>query len=86
MKKIFISYGNKYYKDSLKRIGQEADNSKIFDKILLYNDHSLPDPFGIYAKNIKGGDIGFGNLSFFMKHYQKPKKEILSSMLTLGAA
>lgn len=55
MKKIFISYGNKYYKDSLERIGKEADNLKIFDKILLYNESSLLHPFDIYAKEYKKG-------------------------------
>lgn len=43
MAKILISYGDERFKNSLKRIGKEAKNLGIFDKIILYTPKDLPD-------------------------------------------
>lgn len=42
-KKILISYGNKLYYNSLLRLKNEAENIKIFDKVIIYTDKDLPD-------------------------------------------
>jgi hypothetical protein len=42
MSKIFISYGDDAFKQSLKRIGKEAKQLGIFDKILLFTPKDLP--------------------------------------------
>ena len=36
MKKVFITYGDQKYKDSLQRIKKEAEALEIFDEIHLY--------------------------------------------------
>ena len=41
-KKIFLSYGNSSYYNSLKRIGEEAKATNIFDEIVLVTDKDLP--------------------------------------------
>lgn len=43
MKKIFISYGNKPFKDTLKRIKKEARHLRIFDKVITYSEKDLPE-------------------------------------------
>jgi len=43
MKTIFISYGDQTFKKSLKRIGKEAKNLNLFDKIILYTPKDLPN-------------------------------------------
>lgn len=42
-KKIFISYGNEIYYDSLQRIKKMAEDTGIFDQIIIYTDKDLPD-------------------------------------------
>jgi hypothetical protein len=42
MKKIFITYGDERFKEALKRIGKEAKQLRIFDKIILYTPKDLP--------------------------------------------
>lgn len=42
MAKIFITYGNQNFKNSLRRIEKEARKLKIFDKIIIYNPKDLP--------------------------------------------
>lgn len=42
-KKIFISYGNAVYYDSLNRIKQEAEQTGLFDVIITYTDDDLPE-------------------------------------------
>lgn len=55
MRKIFISYGDKNYTDSLKRIGTEAENLHLFDEIRLYDDSQLPPTFYSYTEKYKRG-------------------------------
>lgn len=43
MKKIFISYGSKSFKDTLKRIKKEAHRLRIFDKVIIYTEKDLPE-------------------------------------------
>lgn len=54
MKKVFITYGDQKYKDSLQRIKKEAEALEIFDEIHLYNDKLLPDLFQEYVRIRKG--------------------------------
>lgn len=42
MKKILISYGDQRFYESLQRMKRIAKKSKIFDKIVLYTENSLP--------------------------------------------
>lgn len=42
MDKIFISYGSGIYIETLKRIGYEAKQLHIFDRIILYTPKDLP--------------------------------------------
>lgn len=42
MKTIFVTYGNKPYYDSLKRIRKEAQDTGIFDIILTFTDQDCP--------------------------------------------
>lgn len=50
MKKIFITYGDKNYHDSLQRIKKEAESLNYFDEIRLYNDETLPALFKKYTE------------------------------------
>lgn len=45
MKKIFIAYGDINCAYSLKRIGHQAQELKIFDEIILYTPDNLPKSF-----------------------------------------
>ncbi len=54
-KKYFISYGDSCYSDSLERIGREAESLGIFDRVVLYTDESLPEPFRTYARTFRRG-------------------------------
>ena len=40
-KRVFMSFGNKKYKNSLQRIGQEAKDINYFDSILLFSEIDL---------------------------------------------
>lgn len=42
-KKIFITYGNKLYYESLQRIKEQASSVGCFDKIITYTDADLPE-------------------------------------------
>lgn len=42
-KKIFISYGNQIYYDSLKRLEKMALETGVFDTVIMYTDKDLPD-------------------------------------------
>lgn len=42
IKHIFVTYGNHEYYNSLQRIRDEVENTKLFDKILIYTDDDLP--------------------------------------------
>lgn len=42
MKTIFISYADEAFKQSLKRIGKEAQSLQLFDTIILYTPKDLP--------------------------------------------
>ena len=55
MKKVFITYGDQKYKDSLQRIKKEAEALEIFDEIHLYNDKLLPDLFQEYVRQYERG-------------------------------
>lgn len=67
MKKVFITYGDQKYKDSLQRIKKEAEALEIFDEIHLYNDKLLPDLFQEYVRQYeRGAGIGYGNRMFFL--------------------
>lgn len=55
MKVVFISYGDHNFKESLKRIGKEAKDLNLFDKIILYTPKDLPQyikasPLMAYSK------------------------------------
>ena len=54
-KKYFVSYGDTCYKESLERIGREAETLHLFDNVILYTDRSLPEPFSGYARKYKRG-------------------------------
>ena len=41
--KVFISYGDSRFKESLKRIRKQAFKSGIFDEIVVFSDKNLPD-------------------------------------------
>lgn len=43
MKKILISYGDKFFENSLNRVAKEAKQLNIFDKIILYHPSDLPE-------------------------------------------
>ena len=43
MKKIFITYGDAKFKNTLHRIKSEAKSLGIFDKIIIYTPDDLPD-------------------------------------------
>lgn len=49
-KRFFITYGDAKYRDSLKRIGKEAEALHLFDRVVLYSERDLPDPFKKYAE------------------------------------
>lgn len=42
-RKIFITYGNSEYSQSLERIRKEAEESGEFDTIIVYTERDLPD-------------------------------------------
>jgi len=41
-KKVFITYGNSGYYNSLKRIRKEAEDTRLFDEIIIRTDKDLP--------------------------------------------
>lgn len=49
-RKYFITYGDEKYRDSVKRIGREAETLGIFDRIILYSEIDLPEPFKTYSE------------------------------------
>lgn len=51
----FISYGNRPYRQSLSRIGEEAKKLQLFTHVKLYTDDDLPSPFSEYAKTYGRG-------------------------------
>lgn len=55
MKKIFITYGDQNYQDSLQRIKKEAEALGFFDEICLYTNESLPNPFKKYTELYRRG-------------------------------
>lgn len=55
MKKIFITYGDHNYKDSLQRIKKEAEATGMFDDIITYTPECLPEPFKEYTIKYKRG-------------------------------
>lgn len=55
MKRIFITYGDHNYEDSLQRIKAEAEATGIFDKIIIYTPDNLPEPFKGYTTKYKRG-------------------------------
>lgn len=55
MRKIFITYGDRNYQDSLLRIKREAEALGFFDEVRLYNNESLPDLFKNYTEQYKRG-------------------------------
>lgn len=56
MKKVFIAYANDAMAYSLKRIGRQAKKLRIFDDIILYTPHDLPD----YAKKCELMQYSYG--------------------------
>lgn len=54
-KKYFVSYGDINYRESLNRIGSEAESLGLFNEVRLYSDGSLPEPFKGYAHKYKRG-------------------------------
>ena len=54
-KKIFITYGDSNYQDSLIRIRQEAIDTGVFNETILYTPELLPDQFKEYANQYKRG-------------------------------
>lgn len=55
MKRIFITYGDANYQESLLRIHKEATATGLFDEIHLYGPESLPERFKAYTKQYKRG-------------------------------
>lgn len=55
MKKIFITYGDQKYKDSLQRIKKEAGTLGFFDEIYLYSNELLPNLFQKYTRQYERG-------------------------------
>lgn len=41
-RKILITYGNEIYYKSLQRLKNQAESTKIFDKIIIFTDKNLP--------------------------------------------
>lgn len=66
MRTFFVTYGNSVYRQSLKRICEEAKESGEFDEVLAFTDTDLPDYITLnelFAYS-RGGGIGYGNLTF----------------------
>jgi hypothetical protein len=63
-KKIFLTFGNERYYNSLDRIKNEALSFNIFDKILIYNNLNLkndfPDFWGKHENFIINNTRGYG--------------------------
>lgn len=55
MKKIFVTYGDNAYNESLRRIKTEAEATGMFDKVLVYRPEDLPEPFAGYTGKYKRG-------------------------------
>lgn len=55
MKKIFITYGDSNYHNSLLRIKNEAKLTGMFDEVLLYTPEQLPERFQQYTSRYKRG-------------------------------
>lgn len=55
MKRIFITYGDSNYHNSLLRIKNEAKLTGMFDEVLLYTPEQLPKRFQEYTTRYKRG-------------------------------
>lgn len=55
MKRIFVTYGDNAYEESLRRIKTEAEATGMFDKVLVYRPDDLPEPFAEYTRKYKRG-------------------------------
>lgn len=55
MKRVFITFGDTNYKQSLLRIKAEAEQTGLFDEVRCYTPCDLPDSFNVYAKKYKRG-------------------------------
>lgn len=62
--KIFISYGDENFSASLRRICKEANDIKLFDKVIAYTQQDLPKEVTrcLLMCYARGGGIGCGNL------------------------
>lgn len=55
MKRIFITYGDHNYRDSVARITAEAGATGLFDEIRAYTPEMLPEPFRRYTETYRRG-------------------------------
>lgn len=55
MRKIFITYGDDNYRESLVRICREAEATGVFDEVRAYTPDMLPEPFRGYTKAYRRG-------------------------------
>lgn len=67
--KYFISYGDQHFKMSLDRIRKEAENLKIFDKIITYTPADFSDDFKKHPllKYKRGGGYWVWKAYFVLK-------------------
>jgi len=62
-KRVFMSFGNKKFKDSLQRIGQEAKEINYFDSILLFSEFDLQQDtefWNLHGSFILNNSRGYG--------------------------
>ena len=55
MKRTFVTYGDEGYRESLARIGREAEATGAFDEVRLYTPADLPEPFASYTRTYRRG-------------------------------
>lgn len=55
MRKIFITYGDDNYRESIARICREAEAAGVFDEVRAYTPEMLPEPFRGYTAAYRRG-------------------------------
>ena len=55
MKRVFVTFGDINYQQSLIRIKAEAEQTGLFDEVRCYTPADLPDSLVVYAKQHKRG-------------------------------
>lgn len=78
MAKIFVTYGNQAYYESLKRIESEVKGTGVFDKILIYTDNDLTSCITNHQlfRYLRGGGTGCGNLGLSCRLWHKQQRKI----------